>query len=248
MKLKLLSISLIVVVLVSSCGNNENMMVMTGVASTEIANQFIEQKIEKFMGATATYLASLPTPNPTITITPTIEITPSPSPTLIPLIKIITDGTIIRNGPGTNYRIAQYVVEGDECEVIGQDITGFWLAIDSGLENPGWVRLASVKFELNTDSLLILEPPPTPNLVVARVSAINNSNSDIYLILINLETNYEFTFYLEPGISTFNNIPQGNYRVIVGVVGGENCGLESFSIYGDIHWEPYVPNICNQFP
>lgn len=114
------------------------------------------------MRATATATERPPfTPRPTDTPWPTF----TPVPTVVPVTPGVVSGVIsstvnVRLGPGTNYPVVTKLNKGTKISVRGRDVENRWVLL---IPPPnGWVNQDYVTVNGDSNSLPIIDAPPTP--------------------------------------------------------------------------------------
>ncbi len=88
---------------------------------------------------------------------------------LAPKVVVKNYGMRIMSGPGSAYSILGHAIMGREYRIVGRNQTGDWWKIDfvdnRGKEAHGWLY-APFETAVNTDSVGVVEAPPTPTIWV----------------------------------------------------------------------------------
>jgi len=110
-----------------------------------------------------------PTSTPTVeepTSTPLPEATATIEPTItysVPMISA-TKNTNCREGPGAQWAVTSALLVGDKVPVKGKSVSGTWWLIQDPKQasKTCWVWTDTTNVEGKTDSLPVIETPPTP--------------------------------------------------------------------------------------
>jgi uncharacterized protein YgiM (DUF1202 family) len=120
------------------------------------------------------------TPSPTV-----VELSPTPEPTETPTSpKVRADyNANVRSGPDENYPVIDFILAGEEADVIGLNIhptMGTWWyikRIGQGLN--GWVWGGAVTFSGDATGIPYFEAPPTPTATSkAAATAVETNTSE----------------------------------------------------------------------
>ena len=203
-----LSLLIFLLILLTACqiSTPPEEVALTYVALTEAA-------ITPSATATNTATKTLtPTNTATSTETPTPTNTSTPIPTLTPtpvvFAVVLENNTEILGGPADGYTFIAIVSEGFQLNVIGQSEDGNWLIVEFPEGVTGWVSKDRVKFDFETESLLVYEVPtkPAPTMTLAPVPEIKVFTDDgVYFRVMGIEYPQEGyyikIFHLESGES-----------------------------------------------
>lgn len=125
------------------------------------------QTAQAIAAATLSAVTDTPTPlPPTDTPSPPTE-TPTPAATATPSSPVITAdyNANVRNGPGEEYEVIDFLLAGDQANAIGRyddsPIGTWWLIERIGEGLSGWVWSGAVTLSGSDLGLPVLEPPPT---------------------------------------------------------------------------------------
>lgn len=107
-----------------------------------------------------------PTPTPTHTSTSTPTFTPSPThtPSATPTsnIRYIDKDINLREGPGENYPIIEFLFAKTGVEIIGRIVSGDWFHVDPTTSDEGWISALAFQTPVVLTAIQIETPPPTP--------------------------------------------------------------------------------------
>jgi uncharacterized protein YgiM (DUF1202 family) len=142
----------------------------TASTPTEIASMSSDDVLrtaEAIAELTRTASTETPTPSPVSPSVTLVQETSTPEPTATPEAPMVTAlyNANIRSGPGENYPVIDFILEGQQGEPIGRfdhPDTGIWWYIDrvgDGLN--GWVWNGAVDFSGNSGVVPYFEAPPT---------------------------------------------------------------------------------------
>lgn len=107
---------------------------------------------------------SSPTFTPLPIFTPTVIITPDIStPTPPPIYGVVTAENLnVRWGPGTDYGYVGAIYKDDRVIILGRNVNGAWLKIETLDKRTGWTGAKYVETSADAMSLAILPAPPLP--------------------------------------------------------------------------------------
>lgn len=115
----------------------------------------------------STYTAT-PIPSRTITPEPSPTPTPTPTPTPAPVFLLVKESAGCRSGPGVDYRILDYLIQGSEYKVVGmtqrENGTGvliWYVVIGPVVGENCWVFETLVEVSSDTSDIAYIVAPPT---------------------------------------------------------------------------------------